>query len=30
MQYEEDMSHYLCVLYRKVHDDNWDAVPSIK
>ena len=30
MQYEEDKSHYLCVLYRKVHDNNWDEVPSIK
>ena len=33
MQYEEDKSHYLCItyiLYYKMHDNNWDEVPSIK
>ena len=30
MQHEEDISHYLCVLYHNVHDNNWEAVASIK
>ena len=30
MQHEEDISHYLCVFYQDVHDDNWEAVASIK
>ena len=30
MQHEEDISHYLCVFYHKVHDDNWEVVASIK
>ena len=30
MQHEKDISHYLCVLYRKVLFNNWGVVPSIK
>ena len=30
MQHEEDVSHYLCVLYRNVQDNNWEVVASIK
>ena len=30
MQHEEDIFHYLCVLYHNVHDNNWEAVASIK
>ena len=30
MQHEEDISYYLCALYRKVLYDNWDVVASIK
>ena len=30
MQHEEDISHYLCVLYHNVYDNNWEAVASIK
>ena len=30
MQHEKDISHYLCVLYHNVHDNNWEAVASIK
>ena len=30
MQHEEDISHYLCVLCRKVLYNNWDVVRSIK
>ena len=28
MQHEEDISHYLCVLYH-VHDINWEVVALI-
>ena len=24
MQHEEDVSHYLCVFYHNVHDNNWN------
>ena len=30
MQHEEDISHYLCVLYHNVHDNNWEVVASNK
>ena len=30
MQHEEDISHYLCVFYQNVHDNNWEVVASIK
>ena len=30
MQHEEDISHYLCVLYRKVLNNYGDVVASIK
>ena len=30
MQHEKDISHYLCVLYRKVLFNNRGVVPSIK
>ena len=30
MQHEEDISHYLCVFYHNVHDNNWEVVVSIK
>ena len=30
MQHEEDIFHYLCVFYHNVHDNNWEAVASIK
>ena len=30
MQHEEDISHYLGVLYHNVHDNNWDVVASNK
>ena len=30
MQHEEDISHYLSVLYHNVHDNNWDVVASNK
>ena len=26
----EDVSHYLCVWYRNVQDNNWEVVASIK
>ena len=29
MQHEEDISHYLCVFYHNVHDNNWEVVASI-
>ena len=30
MQHEEDISHYLCVLYHNMHDINWEVVALIK
>ena len=30
MKHEKDISHYLCVFYRKVLFNNWGVVPSIK
>ena len=30
MQHEEDISHYLCVFYHNVHDNNWEVVVSIQ
>ena len=30
MQHEEDISHYLCVFYHNVLDNNWEVVASIK
>ena len=30
MQHEKDISHYLCVLYRKKFFNNRGVVPSIK
>ena len=26
MQHEEDISHYLCVFYHNMHDNNWEVV----
>ena len=30
MQHEENISHYLCVLYHNVHDNNWKVVAQMK